>query len=203
MNEILNLFRNKRAKPPVFIVSGLPRSGTSLMMMVLEAAGIPPLTDHERSADQDNPRGYYEFERVKKLKDGDSGWILDAPGKVVKVISALLPHLPPGYHYKVFFMRRSLTEILASQRKMLENRGEDPEKVSDAEMAQFFEKHLRQTTDWLDKQENFSTLYVDYNQMLADPEGQIQRVNAFLGGKMDEALMLDAIDPGLYRQRVK
>jgi len=203
MKRFLNLFRNERAKAPVFIVSGLPRSGTSLMMMVLEAAGIPPVTDHERNPDQDNPRGYYEFERVKKLKDGDILWLENAPGKVVKVISALLPYLPADYEYKVFFMRRSLAEILASQRKMLENRGEDPEKVSDAEMAQFFEVHLRQMTDWLAKQENFSTLYVDYNQMLAEPEAQIQRVNTFLGGKMDEVLMLDAIDPGLYRQRAK
>jgi len=203
MNRFLKLFRNERAKPPVFIVSGLPRSGTSLMMMVLEAAGIPPVTDHERGADQDNPRGYYEFERVKKLKDGDNGWLEDAPGKVVKVISALLPYLPANYHYKVFFMRRSLEEILASQRKMLENRGEDADKVSDVEMAQYFEKHLQQIIDWLEKQENISTLYVDYNLMLTEPEAQIRRVNAFLGGQMDEALMLDAIDPKLYRQRAK
>ena len=126
MQRIVNLFRHKRALEPVFIVSGLPRSGTSLMMMILNAAGIPPLTDYERNADEDNPRGYYEFERVKKLKDGDFGWLENAQGKAVKVISALLTYLPEGYTYKVIFMRRELSEILASQRKMLINRGGGP-----------------------------------------------------------------------------
>ena len=110
------------------------------MMMMMELAGIPPLTDHQRSADNDNPRGYYEFERVKKLRQGDKDWLPQAQGKVVKIISALLAYLPPDYSYQVLFMQRSLPEILASQRKMLVNRGEDAEKIKDDEIAQSFQE---------------------------------------------------------------
>jgi Sulfotransferase domain len=198
---LTRLLEKGRAQKPVFIVSGLPRSGTSLMMMILEAAGIPCLTDYERHPDDDNPRGYFEFERVKKLQDGDFEWVKDARGKSVKVISALLLYLPPGYDYKVFFMIRSLPEILASQRKMLINRGEDPAKTSDDEMALYFEKHLNQIKGWLEKQSNFITLFIDYNQLLVDSKPVIHDINQFLGGKYNETRMLESIDPNLYRQR--
>jgi hypothetical protein len=201
MKGFLKFLRNERADEPVFVVSGLPRSGTSLMMMMLEAAGIHPLTDRERGADQDNPKGYFELERVKKLKEGDTEWVKGARGKAVKVISALLSHLPKGYNYKVLFMVRTLPEILASQRKMLINRGEDPDKISDAEMAGYFEKHLRQVREWLQSQANFSLLEVDYNQLLTDPEPLVHEINLFLGGDLDEERMLRSIDPQLYRQR--
>jgi len=171
------------------------------MMMMLEAAGIQPLTDFQRSADQDNPRGYFEFERVKKLKDKDTDWLKGTEGKVVKVISALLPYLPADYRYQVFFMRRALPEILASQRKMLVHRGEDPEKISDEEMGQYFERHIAQIEAWLNQQPNISCLYVDYNELLSDPRAQIHQINLFLGGKFDEERMVAAIDPNLYRQR--
>jgi hypothetical protein len=201
MKGFLKFLHNERADEPVLVVSGLPRSGTSLMMMMLEAAGIPPLTDREREADQDNPKGYFEFERVKKLKEGDTKWVKEAPGKAVKVISALLSHLPKGYNYKVLFMVRTLPEILASQRKMLVNRGEDPDKISDAEMAGYFEKHLRQVREWLKSQANFSLLEVDYNQLLTDPEPLVHEINLFLGGNLEEERMLRTIDRQLYRQR--
>jgi len=113
----------------------------------------------------------------------------------------LLEYLPAEYQYEVFFMRRSLSEILASQRKMLINRGEDPDKVSDEEMALYFSRHLAQVMEWLGKQKNFSVLYVDYNELLKNPEPQVQQVNRFLGGELDESLMFAAIDPDLYRQR--
>ena len=111
---------------PIVVVSGLPRSGTSMMMKMLEAGGIPPVTDELRTADDDNPKGYYEFERVKQMDKGDTAWVADAQGKVVKVISALLKHLPSSHNYQVIFLRRHMSEILASQRKMLIRRGEDP-----------------------------------------------------------------------------
>lgn len=171
------------------------------MMMMLEAAGIQPMTDHERSADSDNPKGYYEFERVKKMKEGDLDWLKDARGKVVKVISALLPDLPPEYEYQVLFMRRALPEILASQRKMLINRGEDPDKISDEEMGRFFEQHLKQVEEWLMSQPNFSICFVDYNDLLVDPVQGVRRINQFLGGGFDETAMIMVIDPQLYRQR--
>ncbi|NJN53987.1 MAG: sulfotransferase [Anaerolineae bacterium] len=112
---------------PVIIVSGLPRSGTSMMMKMLEVGGIPPLTDQIRTADNDNPKGYYEFERVKQLDKGDTAWVADAQGKVVKVISQLLRYLPADQEYRVIFMRRNMDEILASQQKMLINRGGRPQ----------------------------------------------------------------------------
>lgn len=201
MKKIFSFASRKRAKQPVLIVSGLPRSGTSLMMMMLEAAGIEPLTDHERKADDDNPKGYYELERVKKMKDGDTAWLEGVGGRAVKVISALLPSLPPEHAYKVIFMRRNMAEILASQRKMLVNRGEDPDKIDDAEIGASFERHLTQITKWLNDQPNFSTLFIDYNLLLEEPAPQVEKIRQFLGGDVDADRMIDAIDPKLYRQK--
>jgi hypothetical protein len=201
MKFISGLF-SKPASPPLVVVSGLPRSGTSMLMRMLDAGGIPPLTDKVRSADDDNPRGYYEFEPVKKLREGDFTWLPQAQGKAVKVISALLAYLPPTQTYKVLFIQRAIAEILASQRKMLIHRGEDPDKVSDAEMSQYFEKHLAQVTAWLAEQKNISTLYVDYNRMLKDPAPFVQQIDQFLGGGLDVEKMIAAVDPALYRQRI-
>jgi hypothetical protein len=195
-------FFQKKPKPqsPIVIVSGLPRSGTSMMMKMLEAGGLPPLTDHIRTADLDNPKGYYEFERAKKLREGDFGWLPDAGGKVVKVIAALLVHLPPGYEYRVLFMRRRIEEVLASQSKMLEHRGE-AQKVDDATMADLFQKHVKQVEAWMDAQPHLQYIDVDYNAMLADPSPLVPGINQFLGGELDEAAMLAIVDPNLYRQR--
>lgn len=197
------LFRKNRSNQPIIVVSGLPRSGTSLMMMMMKSAGIPPVMDGERIADEDNPKGYYEFERVKKLKDGDFDWVFQARGKVVKVISALLPYLPEQLDYRVLFMLRSLDEILASQKKMLLRRGEDPEKISDDDMKKHFLEHLAQIKAWLAQQSNLSTLYIDYNRLIEEPEPVVREINRFLGGKLDEKQMIGAIDPKLYRQRHK
>ncbi len=185
----------------ITIVSGLPRSGTSMMMAMLAAGGIPPLTDHERRPDQDNPRGYYEFERVKKLPEGDNEWLSLALGKAVKVISALLPHLPPTYSYRVVFMRRNLAEVLASQRQMLASRGETTNDAEDARLAALFERHLEQTEHWLAAQPHMPTLYVSYNALLAQPSEEVERISAFLGGGLDVAAMQRVIDRSLYRQR--
>ncbi len=193
----------KKRLPPrtVVVVSGLPRSGTSMMMKMLEAGGLPILTDHLRAPDEDNPKGYYEFERVKKLGKGDTAWLPEAEGKAVKVISALVKHLPPGYEYRVIFMHRNLREVLASQRKMLLRRGEDPDKTSDEEMMALFSKHVRHVLDWMRRQPNFSLMEVHYNAVLREPEAHAHRVNAFLGGFLDERAMAEVIDPSLYRNR--
>ena len=191
----------KSSKKPVFVVSGLPRSGTSMMMKMLEAGGISPITDEIREADDDNPKGYYEFERVKQLDKGDKEWVADAQGKSVKVISQLLRHLPDEYEYKVIFMRRNMEEILASQKKMLINRGEDPNKVSDEEIKDLFEKHLASVINWLDNQENVEVLYIHYRETLSDPQPQAEMINAFLGGNLDVEAMTGVVDPTLYRNR--
>ena len=187
----------------ITIVSGLPRSGTSMMMKMVDAGGIPPLTDELRAADEDNPKGYYEFERVKQMDKGDTAWVPEARGKAVKVISALLKYLPTTEQYRVIFIRRNIDEILASQRKMLIHRGEDPDKQDDAQMKLLFEKHVRSVEEWLASRPNVRTLYVHYSDMLGPPRPQIERVNAFLGGKLDTARMAEVVDPSLYRNRQK
>ena len=185
----------------VVVVSGLPRSGTSMMMKMLEAGGIPVLTDHEREADEDNPKGYFEFERVKKLKEGDVAWLQDSKGKVVKVIAALLKSLPPEYDYDVIFMRRTMPEILASQKQMLIRRGEDPNKVKDEEIAKLFEKHLSDVIGWAKKQKNIRAIEVDYNAVLGNPAPIIKKINNFFGNQLDAEMMASMVDPDLYRQR--
>jgi len=199
MKRFFGLFK----KPDhVVVVSGLPRSGTSMMMKMLEVGGLSPLIDGEREADEDNPKGYYEFERVKQLPKGDYGWLEDARGRVVKVISGLLVHLPPTHDYRVVFMRRAMPEILASQRKMLVRRGENPEQVSDEKLTALFQKHLTEAEEWMERRKrHIAVLYVSFNDLLQDAEPQVERVVEFLGGKLDQKEMLRIIDPELYRQR--
>lgn len=199
MGFLRKLFQSDERKT-VTLVSGLPRSGTSMMMKMLEAGGIPPLTDEIREADADNPKGYFEFERVKKLDKGDDEWLAKAEGKAVKVISALLQHLPETYDYRVIFMERYMPEILASQRKMLDRRGEADE-MDDEKMTALFEKHLQQIKGWMGQQENFSVLYVHYSDALAEPRSQAERVRTFLGGDLDVEAMAGTVDPDLYRNR--
>ena len=194
------LFGTKE-KQSVTVVSGLPRSGTSLMMKMLEAGGMAVVQDGIREADTDNPKGYYEFERVKQMDKGDTAWMVEAQGKVVKIISALLKHMPPEYQYDVIFMRRHMDEILASQRKMLVHRGEDANKMDDAKMADLFEKHLQQVFGWMDQQPNIRYLEVDYTDLLADPVKIGAHVNLFLGEHLDEQKMIEMVDPKLYRNR--
>lgn len=185
------------------VVSGLPRSGTSMTMKMLEAGGLDVLTDEIREADLDNPKGYYEFERVKQLKDGDTAWVSAAQGRAVKVISALLKHLPAEYSYKVLFMHRAMAEIMASQRKMLIRRGEDPDRVDEEELAEMMERHVRQTKDWLATQPRFQVLDIDYSAALADPVPHVRQINTFLGGFLDEEAMAGVVDPELYRNRIE
>jgi hypothetical protein len=189
------------SQPIVTVVSGLPRSGTSMMMKMLEAGGIPPLTDELREADKDNPRGYYEFERVKKLDEGDTAWVEEAQGKAVKVISALLKYLPQGYTYKVIFMRRKMEEILASQKQMLIRRGETTDATSDEELKELFAKHLAQVQTWADEQPNVDVLYISYNEAMENPIEQVERVNHFLGKTLNVENMVAVVDRVLYRQR--
>src|SRR3569833_79554 len=106
----------------ITVVSGLPRSGTSMMMQMLAAGGMPMLTDGVRGPDPDNPRGYFAFGPVKRTPQ-DARWLAGAPGKAVKVVHSLLPALPGGYEYRVLFMLRDMHEVLASQDTMLRRLG--------------------------------------------------------------------------------
>lgn len=181
------------------IVSGLPRSGTSLMMKMLEAGGLPVLVDNLREADIDNPRGYYEFEPVKALKK-DTSWVGPAQGKAVKMVYMLLYDLPPEAEYRVLFMRRNLNEVLASQKVMLERLGKTSP-LDDDKMAAMFRSQLEKFDVWVKDKPNFRVLDVNYNQMVSDAAPLAAQVDQFLGGGLDVDAMARVVDPTLYRNR--
>lgn len=183
------------------VVTGLPRSGTSLMMKMLEAGGLGVVQDGIRGADEGNPGGYYECERVKKLDKGDTDWLCSAQGKVVKIVSALLKYIPEGYEYDLIFMRRDMEEILTSQRKLLLHRGKDSEKMDFAVMAGVSERHLKDVLAWLDRRRGVRRIEVEYGELLSDAAPVIAGINAFLGGGLEEKKMIDVIDVNLYRNR--
>jgi len=186
-------------RPFVTIVSGLPRSGTSLMMNMLESGGMPVLVDNIRVPDVDNPRGYYEYEPVKSLKR-DSSWVAASRGMAVKMVYLLIYDLPPGVDYRVLLMQRNLDEVLASQKAMLERLGK-PARVDDARMAALFRNHLVKFADWVKERTNFRILDVDYNALVTDPEPIVDGIGRFLGGGLDLAAMARVVEPGLYRNR--
>jgi hypothetical protein len=195
------LWRRRRYGEPVIVVSGLPRSGTSMMMKMLEAGGVAIMTDAVRQADVDNPKGYYEYERVKHLeKETDKSYVREARGKALKVISFLLKDLPDDNYYRVIFMRRNLDEVIASQNKMLDRRGEEAI-VEPAAMAEAYRNHLAAVKILVRKRPNFAMLDFRYDEAVADPRGAARAVNAFLGGGLDEAAMSGVIDAELYRNR--
>ncbi len=182
----------------IIIVSGLPRSGTSLMMQMLDNGGVPVVTDHIRTADTDNPRGYYEYERVKKIKD-DATWLPELRGKAVKMVSQLLFALPASERYLIIFMERDLDEVLISQDKMLARLNKPSAPRAAIEHA--FREHLGRVRAWLKGQPNIEVLFVSYNDLAQRPEEQAERVSAFLGGKADAGSMSKSVDPSLYRNR--
>ena len=184
----------------VTIVSGLPRSGTSMMMRMLEAGGMSVLADGIRVADEDNLRGYYEFEAVKKTKQ-DPSWLESAAGKTVKMVYRLLYDLPADYRYRVLMMGRHMTEILASQRKMLKRQGQGANVISDEQLEQVFRRDLSRFKAWLVDQSHIDVLEVDYNRMVAAPEAELNGVSQFLGGDLDVPAMCRVVEPDLYRNR--
>ena len=147
----------------IVIVSGLPRSGTSLMMQMLQAGGMPLLVDDQRPADADNPNGYWEYAPVKRLQQ-DNTWMPQAEGKAVKVVSALLQYLPRPHTYKIIFMHRPMQEVLASQAVMLQRRGEPGGKADDQTLATIFGQHLDRTERWLAMQQHMAVLSVNYHE---------------------------------------
>jgi hypothetical protein len=184
----------------ITIVSGLPRSGTSLMMQMLQAGGLPALTDRVRSADQDNPRGYFEFEPVKRLRT-DRSWLSQARGHAVKIIHLLLRELPldGSLAYRIVFMHRPIEEVLASQRAMLERDGKTGAEPSILRRA--FESQLVQIESWLAAQPGVAVLPVEYHRVLREPAAVAEDLRAFLSLDLDAAAMVRAVDPALYRQR--
>ena len=186
----------------ITIVSGLPRSGTSLMMQMLVAGGMTPLADGERVADADNPKGYLEWERIKTLPK-DPGCIAEAEDKVVKVISKLLLALPAGHEYRIVFMQRPLSEVLASQDQMLKRRGAYKAGADAAIISAAFEKHLREVYGWMEGKSYVKTLRIPYHDVLEKPREIVQQLAQFLEIDFDIKAMTQQIDESLYRNRGK
>ena len=184
----------------VIVVAGLPRSGTSMMMQMLAAGPLPVLTDGKRVADIDNPRGYFELESAKRLRQ-DNEWIKQAKGKVVKIVVQLLPFLPADLPFRVVFMERDLNEILRSQNMMLENLGKSKGKFPDDQLERTFRKQLKQVRIWLARQPNIRTLFVSHTEAIENADSVAEKVNNFLGGGLNSLAMAAAVDGSLYRQR--
>ena len=184
----------------ITVVSGLPRSGTSLVMQMLAAGGLPVLGDNHRLADEDNPRGYLEDARVKSL-ERDATWLAEAEDKAIKIISFLLPKLPSHFEYRVIFLRRNLTEVLKSQEKMLERRGQPPGPPAEM-MAAHFQKHLQTVDHWLSTQGNIQVLNCDHAELIQRPVQAAAAIQEFLNVPLDTQKMVDCVEPELHRQRV-
>ena len=211
MSFLEGLYRRLRFGKPIVVVSGLPRSGTSMTMKMLEAGGVPIVTDGKRTADESNPKGYFEFEPVMRLhEDPDKRWLVEARGKAVKIISFLLASLPETHNYKVIFMHRDLYEVMASQSKMLEQRGEPKGGEADADananpnddaLMASYEKDVEKTKRLLARRSCFDLLDVDYKAVLDNAAGAAERIGAFVGGGLDTGAMAAVVDRQLYRNR--
>ncbi|MGA8538411.1 MAG: hypothetical protein WB566_02875 [Terriglobales bacterium] len=186
----------------ITIVSGLPRSGTSLMMQMLDAGGLPVLSDGERKADTDNPKGYLEWERIKQLPR-DPNLIAEGEGKAVKVISQLILSLPINYEYHVVFMQRPLPEVLKSQNEMLRRRGAEVPNTDTAGIEEAFQRHLIEVNKWLTGQANLKVLRVHYHRVLREPREVAQDLARFLQVPLDVEAMVQQVDGSLYRNRMK
>ncbi len=201
MSFLRQTFRRLRYGDPIVVVSGLPRSGTSMTMKMLEAGGLSLVIDGIRTADEDNPKGYYEDERVKDLGEmDDKSWLVSSKGKAIKVISYLLKDLPANHNYKVLFMRRDVHEVLASQTKMLARRDETSE-TSDQRMIELYDDHLWKVGRLLKREPHLDVLDVHYKAVLENPRAQAERVRDFLGLPLDAAKMAGVVDGSLYRNR--
>ena len=203
MTALAQLVRRFRYGAPIVVVSGLPRSGTSMAMKMLAAGGMPILTDGIRQADESNPRGYYELEAVKELHtQQDTAWLADAKGKAVKVVSFLLTWLPEGYNYRVVFMQRDLREVIASETTMLHKRGQQPSTTTEDQTIAVYQQHLQKVERFLSSRACFSTMKLNYRDALDRPEDAARRLRDFVGHSLNIEEMARVADPALYRNRV-
>jgi hypothetical protein len=200
--SILRKLRRRDAGDPIVVASGLPRSGTSMLMKMLEAGGVAILSDGARDADIDNPKGYFEHERIKDLeKETDKSYVREGRGKAVKVISFLIKELPDENDYRVIFMRRDLDEVLTSQNKMIRRLGTTDAAADDEAMKEAYRNDIVRTRLFCKSRPNFEMIEIHYKATIEDPADTASKVNAFLGGGLDEAAMRAAVDESLYRNR--
>lgn len=183
----------------ITIVSGLPRSGTSLMMQMLAAGGVPPLTDELRQSDESNPRGYFELEAVKRLRS-DQTWLNQARGRAVKIIHLLLRELPVDgrFEYRVLFMLRPIAEVLASQRAMLARQGKQ---AASASLAGVYESQLAQAQKWMRTHTCFSFLTLEHHRVIQQPEDSAAAIAEFLQRDLEVKAMAATVDLSLWRER--
>lgn len=182
----------------IVVVTGLPRSGTSLMMRMLEQGGMSVLVDEQRPADEDNPLGYYEYGPARALQ-ADASWLLGAEGRAVKLVSLLVGELPKGPRYQVLLMRRALGEVLASQRKMLLRLGQAWRAEDDDRLGALYERQLGRLEASLALREDIDVMDVHYHRLVREAEGEVSRVVGFLGRRLNQDLMIRAVDVRLYR----
>ena len=199
MAKVLSIAGQWSSRTPTIIVSGLPRSGTSMMMQVLSAGGLPVLSDGVRGADVDNPRGYHEFEAVKRTKQ-DPSWLDESEGKVVKVVHALLADLPTDRPYRVIMMRRRTETVVKSQAAMLMRLGEQGADLEPDKLARIYERQLDQAKDYMGRQACFEFIEVWYGAIIEYTKPQIERIDKFLSGELDIDAMVEVVDPDLRRQ---
>ena len=203
LESLKRVFRRQQGEP-IVVVSGLPRSGTSMLMKMLDAGGMEIMTDSERVADIDNPKGYFEYERVKDLeKETDKSYVREGRGKVLKVISFLIKDLPDDNDYRVIFMRRNLDEVLASQNKMIQRLGTEDSTAEEEAMKEAYRNDIVRTRLLCKNRQNFELIEINYKNTIGDPSATAHSVNAFVGGHLDEAAMRAAVDDSLYRNRSK
>jgi hypothetical protein len=169
-------------------------------MGMLEAGGIPVLADGVRQRDEHNPRGYFEYEPVKRLASA-AGWMEQALGKAIKIIYRLLPHLPAGFEYRVLFMDRALTEVFDSQREMLKARGSAAANQDEQRIVPALAEDVRRVKEWLAGRGNIKVLNVPYAEVIREPAKWCNEIAHFLGGELDEQAMASVVDPRLYRQQ--
>ncbi len=189
-----------KGSQPVIIVSGLPRSGTSMMMQMLSAGGVEILTDKKRNADESNPKGYFEYEQVKTLEHNNK-WLKFARGKAVKVISHLLFHLPPKYNYKIILMIRDLKEVINSQNKMLLKDGKHTTSLQSSKLETLFIQNLIKVESWNSNNYNVEIIKVDYHDVINNAQTTAKEVSTFLSLPLNEEKMTNVVDKKLYRSK--
>ncbi len=186
----------------IIVVSGIPRSGTSMVMKMLTAGGLDVITDNVRKADRDNPEGYYEYEMVKALSE-DAAWLEEMKGRGIKIISHLLQHLPFHLRYRIIFIKRDIREVLASQKKMYGRLQKTPDRARDPVLARKFNVHLRKIEQWIRENDRMDCLYLQHREVIDAPLARAREIQAFLDAPLDVEAMANMVDPDLYRNRGK
>jgi len=189
-------------KNDIIVVTGLPRSGTSLMMQILQSLEIELFTDNHRSADDSNPKGYYEHELVKTLED-DNSWLTHAKGTAIKIVSPLIKYLPVNLNYRIILMNRDLDEIIQSQNKMLTERNVKEETIKSEALKQIFIKDLKQSREWIHTQLHCESLEISHSNLIDNPAPELKKIKSFLKIETDITLVLKVIDKKLYRSKPK